>query len=288
MSKDYQGQSKYFRQIWWALNSPSPISHPLEVEYFLNDEHRSCFCETLVEQDNRGNIETHFEAMPFLRLGKYFESLIHFAIEVDPMYDIILKNHPIYQGKITTGEVDLILQKPDSLILEHWEIALKFYLQHGQNDLKEMIGPGGNDTLASKLEKLESKQLPLGQHDLIIEEIGSAPTSKLFLKGMFFHPLHSTLELDCAKPQANTGWWINNSELEKLESLKVDGWSILQKSEWIGNSIRDDAPEFSLSELKGILTDSEELKRGICIAGYQQESARFIECTRGFVIKASK
>jgi hypothetical protein len=283
---DHKSRSKYFRQVWWALNSPSPISHPLEVGYFLNEEHQSSFCGALIEQDNLGNISAHFEAMPFLRLGKYFESLIHYAIELDSMYGLILKNHPIYHGKITTGEIDLIIKKPNTQVLEHWEIALKFYLQHGPNDPNELIGPGGNDTLASKLQKLESKQLPLGQHLSVIEEVGSTPTSKLFLKGMFFHHLDSALKLDNAKPDAHAGWWIYQSELEKLESLNVDGWGILQKSEWIGTSIREEAPEFNLSRLIANLANSEELiNRGICIAGYQQRSDRFIESTRGFIIQ---
>ena len=217
--------------------------------------------------------------------GKYFESLIHYAIEIDEKYDLILKNKPIYKGKITTGEIDLIIRKPDTQALEHWEIALKFYLQHGPNDANEMIGPGGNDTLASKLEKLESKQLPLGLHPSVIEEVGSTPTSKLFLKGIFFHHLDSTLQLDNANSKAETGWWINKAELVKLESLKVDKWSILQKSEWIGTSFSEETPEFDLSGLITHLTNSNELdNRGICIAGYKEESGRYIETTRGFVV----
>jgi hypothetical protein len=242
----------------------------------------------LTDLDKRDEISSHFKAQPFLPLGKYFETLVHYAIQVDSYFNLVLKNHPVYQEKITTGEIDLIIKRSNNQMLEHWEIALKFYLQHAPNDANQLIGPTGNDTLASKLHKLESKQLPLGQHPSVIEVVGSTPTSKLFLKGIFFHHFDSTLQLENANPNAKSGWWIYESELKNLESINTEGWSILQKSDWIGPSLRKKAPDFDLPRLTKHFSNSNDLDhRGICIAGYKEESGTFIESTRGFVMRGS-
>jgi hypothetical protein len=108
------------------------------------------------------------------------------------------------------------------------------------------------------------------------------------LKGIFFHHFGSTLQLENANPNAKSGWWIYESELKNLESINVEGWSILQKSDWIGPSLRKKAPDFDLPKLTKHLSNSNDLDhRGICIAGYKEESGTFIESTRGFVMRSS-
>ena len=286
MTIDLSSRSKYFRQIWWAVNSLSPIEHHLSTQYFKSDRHQSDFTELLIEQDRQGILESHFHSLPFLRLGKYFEYLVQYAIEIDQRYNLVLKNLPIYSGKITVGEIDLVIRDTETEELQHWEVALKFYLQHGANDPNQMIGPSGNDTLGSKIKKLESKQIPLGQHRSVIEKIGSTPTAMLFMKGMFFHRLGSTLQLENRNPNALTGWWIYESELHKLESLNAEEWSILQKPEWIGTSILNHQPEFNLATMKAYFLESMDLEhRGICVAGYKKKGELFVETTRGFILK---
>lgn len=285
MTIDLSSRSKYFRQIWWAVNSISPIQHDSSTNYFKSERHRSEFAHLLQEQDKLGKLESHFGPLPFQRLGKYFETLVHFAIQIDPRYELVLKNHPIYSGKITIGEIDLIIRDIESEELFHWEIALKFYLQHFPNDPYQMIGPNGKDSLGSKIKKLESKQLPLGQHPSVIERVGSTPTSKLFLKGMLFHHLSSGLKLDQADPNAETGWWTYRSELDQLQSIETDGWSILKKPDWIGPSVINHEPEFDLPGLKSnMLESTDEDHRGICVAGYKMKGDQFIETNRGFIL----
>ena len=133
----------------------------------------------------------------------------------------------------------MIIKDVESGDYQHWEIALKYYLQTHEGDAHElMIGPNAVDNLDRKIKKLFSHQLPLSDspnlssklHELDIQTL----EKKLFLKGMFFYHLgHSESHPKYVNPEHEQGWWVYHHEAS--EFLRNDlKWSLCWKPNWIG------------------------------------------------------
>ena len=279
--------SSILNQAWWAISSESPIIHPEAVKYFRNDDHRSMLLERFSALDQSDNpFEEEFSEYCTLPLGKYFEKLILLALHIDPTYEVIGSNIQIQRRNVTIGEIDLLVRHTSSPEIEHWEIALKYYLRRDLNGMKTLVGPNGNDLLSNKLQRMTEHQLPLGQHPEILDLCGSRPVSKVFFKGLFFAELGSELSFDQKNEKAESGWWIRESEIAKLKQLNVDGWEILDKRHWIGKLITSNPPSMDLADLITKFENRDGLDhRSVCVVGMSKTDTGWIETTRGFVVK---
>ncbi|WP_019672274.1 DUF1853 family protein [Psychrobacter lutiphocae] len=129
------------------------------------------------------------------RLGFHFEGLIHFWLEdgyqlgLHP-YEVLAHNVQLYNGMQTTGELDFILCNHDTGEVEHWELAIKFYLGSAPYDFGNWVGINSRDTLERKLTHMQSKPFRSvwidldGYHKLKIDR------RYVVLKGRFFQPSH--------------------------------------------------------------------------------------------------
>ncbi|TFH86812.1 DUF1853 family protein [Billgrantia azerbaijanica] len=100
------------------------------------------------------------------RMGLYHERLWQFLLDRAPGTCLLAHNLRVHRGKLTLGELDLLYRQRDRKTLIHLEVAIKFYLglPEGPGDAAapaRWIGPGGADSLASKLAHLRRHQLTL-------------------------------------------------------------------------------------------------------------------------------
>jgi len=243
----------HLQRIWWAINSPSLLDYPQVTDYILHAQHEGELAAILLKEDeNPTAVDAHFASLGPMPMGRYFEQLLFYILERDPHYEILAENRQLFEGKITIGELDLVVRNNDSGLTEHWEIALKFYLQVENNPAPvHMLGPSTKDNLQKKLVKLMQAQLPLSQKAEIQKEF-PALQAKLFVKGIFFYPWQKpACTSEGVNPQHGQGAWLKLDEMEALQSLGT-AWLLKSKPAWIGGE--------TYSQAKDLLTFAEVKK----------------------------
>jgi len=101
---------------------------------------------------------------PSLRLGKYCEQLMNFALEVCADYTVHCAGLQVSDAGRTLGELDYVLSGP-GLDMMHIEMAVKFYLQLPSG---ELLGPGLKDSLLQKERHLSNVQLPMSSRKCVV------------------------------------------------------------------------------------------------------------------------
>ena len=96
------------------------------------------------------------------RLGFHFEGLLSFWLEdgfarkLHP-YETLASNVQLYNGKQTTGELDLILYNHAEQLVEHWELAIKFFMGSTPFEPVNWVGINSNDNLQRKMTHMQTK-----------------------------------------------------------------------------------------------------------------------------------
>ncbi len=125
------------------------------------------------------------------RLGFHFEGLIHFWLEdgyrlgLHP-YEVLAHNVQLYQGKQTTGELDFILRDTETDAVEHWEVAIKFYLGSPPYQLKNWVGMNRKDNFARKMQHMQDQQFRATKVDLDGYHEVDIDKRYVVIKGRFF------------------------------------------------------------------------------------------------------
>ena len=227
----------HLQRMHWAIFSPSLLDYPYTVNYIRDEQHREEILQLLERLDARpSEVDPYFEALGRIPMGRYFEHLIYFILERDDRYEILLKNHQVMEEKKTIGELDVVVRDTKTGKIDHWEIALKFYLQRLDNaDHVSMVGPNLNDNLQLKMDKLTQHQLPLSKNPSFAPFFDSQHIdSKLFIKGQFFYHLNLSNKPPLhANPQHEKGWWCTLDELKPLLKPELK-WTTVDKPQWIG------------------------------------------------------
>lgn len=130
------------------------------------------------------------------RLGFHFEGLISFWLEdgyalgLHP-YETLASNIQLYNGKQTTGELDLILYNHKNAQVEHWELAIKFFMGSKPFAPANWVGINSNDNLERKMTYMQTKQFRSIWVDT--DAHGRVKIDKRFgvIKGRFFLPMNN-------------------------------------------------------------------------------------------------
>ncbi|WP_421750982.1 DUF1853 family protein [Croceimicrobium sp.] len=281
-------QNVHLRRIWWALSTPSFLDLPDSAHYFHDDQHRALIAELLAKQDQEGaKVNAHFEAQVPQVMGRYFEQLILYVLELDPHYEVLAANVQIIEAKITRGELDLILYDKQKDQKRHWEVALKYYLQVGEDgNHHNFLGPSRRDFLGRKMEKLRKLQLPLSDHPQIKAAYGDLK-SELFLKGELYYPWAKNPILpDQAQAEATPYYFLSLNQLKELYSESQGRFCILKKPDWIGSYFTKNSSEcLSFSELEEELeTEFQRIYRPQLIAKMMENPNSLKEEKRYFII----
>ncbi|WP_367110821.1 DUF1853 family protein [uncultured Psychrobacter sp.] len=132
------------------------------------------------------------------RLGFHFEGLLAFWLEdgytrgLHP-YETLASNIQLYNGKQTVGELDLILYNHEDKRVEHWELAIKFFMGSYPFAPENWVGINSNDNLERKMTHMQTKQFRAVWVET--ENHGQVKIDKRYalIKGRFFLPMNLDL-----------------------------------------------------------------------------------------------
>lgn len=180
-------------------------------------------------------------AMKRHNLGTYFETLVFYWLRNLAGVEILTRNHQINEGTRTVGELDLVFSYQNQIY--HWELSIKFYACTGDPVLENnWVGPLKKDTLAKKLDRLFSHQLPLIEHYSPGSDTDERPAiqSYPFVKGMLFHQTDQNLARAILPPRININClqnrWCQSDEID-LDLLKnTTHISIVPKRKWLSDA----------------------------------------------------
>ena len=202
------------RQLAFVVASPNLITHTpatLDIQHAFElhkDEHWIALYQQYLPRLNA--LDSHPQPLiDFLaqlkstRLGLRFEYLMWFWLADSQYHHYQLLEHSlqIISGKNTLGELDFVLLNTKTQEIEHWEVALKYYLAETDLKLAHWYGLNRSDTLARKLNHFTQKQFQF-------EQAKQYNIQKRFavIKGQLYIPLHHLKHQHAPLPN-----WVNIS-----------------------------------------------------------------------------
>ncbi|MDX1804607.1 MAG: DUF1853 family protein [Alcanivorax sp.] len=209
-------------QLRWLLEAPSLITTTpwLDAGQALADAYA---------QDT----DLPERALPLLlalprqrRLGAHFEQLVSVLIDASERFERVASNTVIHDQKRTIGELDLLVIDHQQQQLQHWELALKFYLGHQQR----WLGPDSRDTLTRKRTHLCEQQLPrstLPQARAQLARQGlRVDAQALLTRGRLFVGPSPTAPPTWVNPVHEQGWWLPS------QALPGGKWQCQSREHW--------------------------------------------------------
>lgn len=175
---------------------------------------------------------TFLQQLKSTRLGLRFEYLFWFWLqdEANPDYQLIQHSIQIIEGKHTRGEIDFLVLNRRTQQIEHWEVALKYYLGETDLHLARWYGLNRSDTLFRKLNHFSEKQFQFTQVlDRNIERKWAVLKGQLYIP-YFRHNNHLPTWINLKR---RLGQW--GHHIEK-------GLYRLQRQEWICPDLQQSSP----------------------------------------------
>ncbi|OTG83820.1 DUF1853 family protein [Acinetobacter sp. ANC 4648] len=229
-------QHPIVRQLAFAIASPNiirsiPNELDLKYDFQLHPDHFwqdqfGHYQTRLLELDQNPQVLLDFLArLKSTRLGLRFEHLIWFWLCDEKYHHYRLLGHSIQiiAGKNTLGELDFLLFNKQSQKIEHWEVALKFYLAEADLSLKHWYGLNRSDTLSRKLHHFSHQQF---QFESALEH--RIEQRFTILKGQLYLPRHPDLT-----PKIQPDWMNNSRRLGTWGHQIQAEFYCLQRQEWI-------------------------------------------------------
>ncbi|MGF1686707.1 DUF1853 family protein, partial [Photobacterium japonica] len=143
------------------------------------------------------------------RLGFFYQWLWAQLIHHHPDYDLVAEEIQLHVDGKTLGAIDFLVANRRSGELEHWEVAIKFYLAWE----KSWPGPNAKDNLDKKAHRMQSHQLQLSEtpayHQQCTSRFGQPTVKRLIMQGRLFEPIHGdgTGSAIATNPTAYRGHW---------------------------------------------------------------------------------
>lgn len=277
-----QFQEQRVNDLAWVLGSPSLIKANIKTDQ-IDKATLADYQSRLEELDKN---PTPLNALKTGRLGVYFESLLAFWLNdnaYQQRYRCVAHNLAVHDtNKQTLGEFDFIVaNSTTNNTLEHWEVAVKFYLGVPQVDgSNHWVGPNKNDTLERKLTHLVEHQLRLSEHPAaqrllheslhknlndttLAEPTSSIEERRLFVKGQLFYHWRSNSQIEtpfndplpALNPEHLRGYWYHQTDfIRHFNPLSAPGYPwqslalrFLDQQEWLA---LQDHSGTSVSEFK--------------------------------------
>jgi len=222
MSTDYKKATKtvqFENDITAVLNSPSLISGSpfvTDENWFAEFRAQAIMPNFSVYQGNN-------------RLGFYYQWLWQQLIIAHPHYELVAEEIPLKWNKRTLGAIDFLVKNNKTDQLEHWEVAIKFYLAHRHS----WLGPNANDNLDKKTTRMLGHQLTLCDHPAFKQQLapqyGQPKVKRLIMQGRLFYPINKkeTGSDIATNPNALTGTWCYRSQATDLQLKPIT------KAQWI-------------------------------------------------------
>ncbi|ALR16171.1 DUF1853 family protein [Vibrio natriegens] len=155
------------------------------------------------------------------RLGFLYQHLCTAVLSHSERYQVVAEEIQLndHTGR-TIGAVDLVLQNTESGQLEHWEVAIKFYLLHQG----VWYGPNAHDQLHKKLDRMLTHQLKMSERPEFqqILPLDTPPKERLLMQGrLYINPFSSeTTPTECLGYELNasqiSGYWCYQSQWDLI------------------------------------------------------------------------
>lgn len=224
------------------LKAPNDLKIKHAFELHSDDfwhQHYENYQSRLVELDHDPEELLNFVAqLKSTRLGLRFEYLMWFWLQ-DSKYhafEIIGHSIQIIDGRNTVGELDFVLLNKITQQIEHWEVALKFYLSEPSLNLLEWYGLNRSDTLFRKLNHFTEKQFQFNQ--VVIKQQNFKIDRKFaVLKGQLYLPIHACRferhATSISKQQVLPSWINTARRIGRWGYTTQTNFYRVERQEWI-------------------------------------------------------
>ncbi|WP_295798096.1 DUF1853 family protein [uncultured Microbulbifer sp.] len=214
--------------LLWALGTENISQLPALpwLPRSRREELRDFFAAPAIRASLENNLRGIMESAKSRRLGIYFENLWAFAFKYHPEYHLLAHNLPIRVEGKTLGELDFVVRYLPDDVTEHWEVAVKFYLQVDDY----WVGPGLKDRLDIKLARTRDHQLPIIEQPdaraLLKNQDIDIQRQWTLMPGRRFQQLH-------AAPKEGACWWTDWQGFLEHFADKTWHWLQLPKQCWL-------------------------------------------------------
>lgn len=221
------------RQLAFSVASPNlirtlpielTIKHPFELHPDLFwQSHFFQYLPRLIELDQNPNeLVSFLQRLKSTRLGLRFESLLWFWLLDEKYHSFQLLGHSVQKidGANTLGELDFLILNTTTNEIEHWEVALKYYLGEENLDLPHWEGLNREDTFHKKLKHFTEKQFQFS------DALGKIIQRRYaVIKGQLYLPLDTPTYPSWINPTRQLGYW--------GDQIPQGNFYRLQRIEWL-------------------------------------------------------
>lgn len=285
------------RALAWLIGSPGLLSAAANGDVGVVDD---AWCARqlaashawLAAQDADPRVLEEFIALRKVRrLGFLAEALLAFWLRNCGRFELLAENLVVREGGRTLGDFDLLLRERDGGDAVHWELSVKFYLRlPGADGLAAYVGPAGRDTLATKADRVLTRQLGLGHTaagraalaSLGIERI----VARAFVKGWLFYPLGTPAGATPGlNPAHGRGWWRRHvADTADNWSMPGRAYRIVDRLEWLAwPGIAGSTLDWRELQLR-LRTHFATAAGALMVVEFESHAAQAIETSRGFVM----
>ncbi|OOE77008.1 DUF1853 family protein [Salinivibrio sp. ML290] len=178
------------------------------------------------------------------RIGFYYQWLLTQLIDCHPHLGLEAEEIQINEGGKTRGAIDFLVRYQGQL--EHWEVAVKFYLAHDNR----WLGPNAKDALDIKVARMLDHQLALSSHPSFCQQYPHwQPSEKrLMVQGRLYRHYHHGEQPLPEWPPVNHdsigGWWC------WPDALPTDReFAVLARDQWLSLPAFADLPKLERASL---------------------------------------
>lgn len=226
------------RQLAFCIASPNILLHvpnALEIKNHF-ELHNDAFWQQQFNlykhrldalDQNPTELIEFVQKLKSTRLGLRFEYLFWFWLQdqENQQFELIQHSIQIIEAKNTLGEIDFLVRNRTTQHIEHWEVALKYYLGEADLSLKYWYGLNRSDTLHRKLNHFSEKQFQFTHAlDFNIDQKFAV------MKGQLYTPMYKQSDQlpDWINPQRRIGQWGH-----QIRNEVHTNFYRLQRHEWI-------------------------------------------------------
>ncbi len=239
--------TKAHRDLWWLLTTPNIVEDAAgthissaEKESLLSDAWDWMQRDAVHPSNLEGWVENKHRQR---KLGLYAEDLLHYYLQWGSPWRVRCHDIQIQENRRSIGALDFILERDGEI--EHWEMTVKFYLQHkATGEWTDWVGADQRDSLHKKWAHFHNKQLLLSQHPATIDRLAleniSAPTKRrIWHCGMLFAEWNATCvlpkptEYGCVHPAQPLGYWIRRRDFVQQFFGRKHRWAIRHHPNWL-------------------------------------------------------